>query len=111
MEIQNIKNYEEASFYFVNALSFAPGDLGLIKGFVKLLNDWSQQSSINGDDLSSLQQLERAENFIINSVPFVSPNELPELLTILKETTNIKEEFSKVSPLEEDPREIEARKD
>ena len=111
LEMQNIKNYEEASFYFVNALSFAPGDLGLIKGFVKLLNDWSEQSRINGDDLSTLQQLERAENFIINSVSFVTPDELPELLTILNEIKNIKDEFSKASPIEKDPREIEARKD
>ena len=111
LEIQNKKDYEEASYYFVNALSFAPGNLVLIKGFTKLLNDWSQQYKINGDDLSAFQQLERAENFIVNSVPFVSPDELPELLNILKETKNIKEELSKESPIEEDPREIEARKD
>ncbi len=111
IEIQNTKNYEEASYYFVNALSFAPGNLALIKGFITLLSEWSSQFKIDGDDLSAFQQVERSENFIISSVPFVSPEDLPELLSVLKSIRKVKEEFSNETPIEKDPREVEAMKD
>jgi hypothetical protein len=105
------QNYEESSYYFVNAIGYAPGQLVLIKGFTDLLIEWAQQLEHQGDEVTSFQQLDRAESFLVNAVPFVKPEDLPEILILLKSINQLKEDNSSTPPSEEDPCEAQANND
>ncbi len=103
--------YEDATYYLVNALGTAPGQMSLIAEFTDLLRAWARQAKDQGDGGSAFQNLERAEGFLRDRLPFVASSDVPKLLQLIRDVIQERDTSFAAPPAEQDPRDVQARQD
>ena len=79
---------ELASMYFVNALSFSPGDIKIISDYVSLiLKRAKAESSISNETLNAL------DNFLNAQIMTVKPDNLPKIIELRAKVSDVREKI------------------
>jgi hypothetical protein len=83
------QNMELSSMYFINALSFRPGDIGIITDYTNMILRFAlNDSSVPEDSLDAL------ENFLNAQIMSVKPDDLPKIVELTEKVSFVREEIS-----------------
>jgi hypothetical protein len=87
------QNMELSSMYFINALSFSPGDIDIITDYTDMILRFAQNDpSVPADSLDAL------ENFLNAQIMSVKPDDLPKIVELTEKVSSIRERISEENP-------------
>lgn len=86
LNAQRNNDIELASMYFMNALSFSPGNINIIRDYVSMIINRA-----NEDTTLSYSTFEALDNFLNAQVMTVIPDDLPKILELRSELSAMQE--------------------
>ena len=96
--------YGEAVYYFTNALSHAPGDMGVIEAYTQaVLDSVTLATQAGSDTYEPLQQLDWLEAFLVDQTAQVPCEHVPTLLTHVQDVQIRRTALRHDAPVEVDP--------
>jgi hypothetical protein len=96
--------YGEAVYYFTNALSHAPGDMGVIDAYRQaVLETLAVATQADGDADERMQQLDWLEAFLLDQTAQVSCENVPALLAQVQDVHKRRAALQQAAPVQVDP--------
>lgn len=81
------QDMELASMYFVNALSFMPGNIDIIMDYATMILKWAKKAPVFPAD-----SLDALDSFLSAQVMTVKPNDLPQIVNLKEKISLAREE-------------------
>lgn len=81
-DLSEQNKYKEASYYFINALAKAPGEIQIIKNYADTLFKLVTVSHCQGDIEEAFRQFEWLEMFLMDRLTFVRTEDVPQIIDL-----------------------------